>query len=98
MGCIKWCFFFEIRRLDPWYVAQNNSNGCVFTHLKPYYHISKIDEITIFHILAIFGFWPIFSLFFNHFLATLKNMLKIGQKPKMTKMWKIVISSIYEIW
>ena len=35
---------------------------------------------------------------FHHFLATLKNRLKIGQKPKMTKMSKIVISSIYEIW
>ena len=58
-------FFWKKRRSDPWYVVQNGSNGCVFTHLKPYYHISQIDEITIFHILAIFGFWPIFSLFFN---------------------------------
>ena len=60
---------FSIWCLNTWYVAQINLNGYVLIPFEPYYHIIKIEEMTIFWKLTKMRIWPIFI---HIFFMTLK--------------------------
>ena len=55
---------FSIWCLNTWYVAQMNLNGYVLIPFEPYYHIIKIEEMTIFWKLTKMRIWPIFIRIF----------------------------------
>ena len=74
MGQLKAWWVLSIWTLNTWYGAQNRSKGCIWSCLKPYYNILKIEKKSFFEKMDKIHFQSFLQVWFFFYFILLSSI------------------------